>query len=449
MRIIDVIQSPWAITERMYRTICHVYAERVRGNRIDVAAIEADLGKPLNNDQRRYQLSGDVAVIPIEGVLGKKMNMLMQVSGGSSTQIIAEDFRAALADPEVSSILLLIESPGGTVDGTQDLARLIYESRGEKPIIAFGEDMMASAAYWVGAAADRVYLANGTTNVGSIGVVTTHEDWSKYEEQIGVDVTEIYAGKYKRIVSEHEPLSDDGRQTLQAMVDYVYSVFVDDVARFRGKTPEQVLAEMADGRIFIGAQGVAAGLADGIMSLEQAVEEAHNAAQTTQPTNPFTRGGNQMPPTESTTIETPQLTIDAVRAQYPDIAEALIAEGRTAGAEAERARIQAVEAATLPGHEALIGQLKFDGVTSGDQAAARVLAAEKGIRENMAASIVAEAPEPAPHVASNYAGDTAVSAEDREKQAWDRDPKLQKQYGGDYRAYQAYREGVRKGAIRE
>ena len=97
-------------------------------------------------------------------------------------------------------------------------------------------------------------------------------------------------------------------------------------------------------------------------------------------------------------------TIEELRAAHPDLCAALVDEGRAAGlvagAEAERTRIQAVEAQVLPGHEALIASLKFDGKTSGPEAAAQVLAAERIKLTNMAAQLKADAPKPVPHAAA-------------------------------------------------
>jgi len=187
--------------------------------------------------------------------------MFIRISGGTSMQLIEKDFREALADPQVRSIILVIDSPGGTVDGTQELATVIHNSRGIKPIITYAESLIGSAAYWIGSAADKIYISGDTTQVGSIGVVATHVDVSKAEESMGYKTTEIVAGKYKRIASQYAPLSDEGRETIQDIVDHVYSIFIRDVARNRGISEAQAL-DMADGKIFLGQKAIDIGLAD-------------------------------------------------------------------------------------------------------------------------------------------------------------------------------------------
>lgn len=267
MKILDVLDSPWAITPEKLMEIRAIYAAHLRGDKIDIAAVEARIGRPLKSERIPYVVEGSTAIIPIEGILGKKMNLMMDISGGTSMQAIEKDFQAAMADPAVNAIILSIDSPGGTVDGVESLANTIYNARGSKPIVAIADGVAASAAYWIGSAADKIYAADNSTKVGSIGVVATHEDYSQAEHAAGVKITEITAGKYKRIASSHEPLSQDGRASIQSMVDHIYSNFVETVARNRSVGVAKVSDEMADGRIFLGQQAVKAGLVDGVSTM--------------------------------------------------------------------------------------------------------------------------------------------------------------------------------------
>ena len=267
----SIITSPWAITPDMLQEIGGVYAAHVRGEKINIASVEERIGHPLNNEKTDIEMINGVAVISAHGVVAKRMNMFMQISGGISTEILGSQIQTALDDPEAKAIVLDIDSPGGTVDGTFELAESIFNSRGEKPIVSIANGLMASAAYAIGAATDAIYMTGSTTHVGSIGVVAAHTDYSKYEEKLGVKTTEIYAGEYKRIASQYEPLSDAGRANIQESVDYLYSLFVDQVAKYRGVTVDTVLADMADGRLFIGQQAIDAGLVDGVKSLNDLI----------------------------------------------------------------------------------------------------------------------------------------------------------------------------------
>lgn len=112
-------------------------------------------------------------------------------------------------------------------------------------------------------------------------------------------------------------------------------------------------------------------------------------------------------------------------------------EGRAEGAEQERERIRAVEAVGLPGHEALIEELKYDGKTTGPEAALRVLTAEKTARERRLANLKADAPAPVPEVAAPPAADSAemeakLPIEERCKKQWDRDAELRDEFSGNF-----------------
>jgi signal peptide peptidase SppA len=267
----QILNSPWAIRPEKLLEIVEIYETHLRGGKIDIAAIEARIGKPLKNEQPQYSVQSGVAIIEVEGILAKKMNLFSQISGGVSTQMLSQTFQQAIDDPAVHSIVLAIDSPGGTVDGTQSVADGIFANRGKKKIVALASGMMASAAYWIGSSADEVLISCDTDLVGSIGVVAKHFDFSKRDEKSGVKITEITAGKYKRIASEHEPLTMEGFQTIKDQVDHVYSVFVDSVAKHRGVSSQDVLDKMADGRVFLGKKARDAGLVDGVSTMDALV----------------------------------------------------------------------------------------------------------------------------------------------------------------------------------
>lgn len=279
MRLLDVMNSPWAILPAQLQEIQNIYLTHLRGEKIDIKGVEERLGKKLKNDPKRYEVNGSVAILPIEGVLAKKMNLFSEISGGTSTELIADDLKTILQDESIKAVILSIDSSGGSVDGTPELANAIFEARKKKRIIAHTSGNMASAAYWIGAAADAVFISSDVAQVGSIGVVATHVDKSRAEDMQGIKTTEIVAGKYKRISSQYAPLTPEGRQTIQEHLDYIYSVFVDDVAKFRGVGIDKVLTDMADGRVFIGKQAKKAGLVDGVSTLEELVTTLNAAGE--------------------------------------------------------------------------------------------------------------------------------------------------------------------------
>lgn len=381
MTVLDVLSSPWAILPDRLEQIHAIYDAKVRGESPDLEALEARLGRPLANErQQAYEVRDGAALIPLQGVLGRRMNLMSNMSGGTSTELFARDVQAAVNDPGVESIVLLVDSPGGTVAGTQSAASAVMAARGSKPIAAFVEGTMASAAYWIGSAADVVVLDSSTAQVGSIGVVATHTDISRMEEASGIKTTEIVAGAYKRIASQHGPLSEAGRESIQSQVDYLYAQFVQDVAMQRGVSEEKTLADMADGRIFIGHQAVENGLADSVLTLTETIALLNERVQS-----------RSILPSARSPMNPQELAAEWA-AENPEAAAALRAEG----AVAETQRVNDVRAQLVPGHEALIEQLAADGQTTGDEAARAIVRAEREVRATQAEQRVVEGVAPLP-----------------------------------------------------
>lgn len=421
MKLLDIVTGPWAIQPEKLLEIQAIYATHLRGEKIDIEAVEKRLGRPLNNEPKGYEIRDGVAVLPVSGVLAKRMNLFSSISGGASYEMVAKDFAQAMNDPAVEAIVLVVDSPGGAIDGVQKLGDAIFSARGVKPVGAIADGMMASAAYWIGAQADVVVAASDTTMIGSIGVVSAHRDISAAEEKAGVKTTEITAGKYKRIASEFAALSDEGRAEIQERVDYLYEIFVGDVAKARGVGVDVVLENMADGRVFIGQQAVKAGLVDGVSTLDELIANLKQRAAGVA----------------SQINEGAQMDLETIKAEYPDLVLAIAADA----AAAERSRIADVEAQALPGHDALVAQLKADGKTTGPEAAAAILAAEKQKLAGMAAQLAADAPAPVPHAAppSDSAAESADDrpVEERAKSQWDADSAIRKEFAslGAFTAY--------------
>lgn len=380
MTVLDILNAPWAIVPHRLEQIHGIYEGWSRGESVDVAAVEARIGRPLVNDPQGYTVQDGAALIPLRGVMAPRMNMMTEISGGTSTELFARDVRAALEDSSVRSLVIMADTPGGAVAGTQRAAAAVMGARGVKPVATYVEGLMASAGVWVGTAADFVMLESPTSQVGSVGVVATHLDVSKAEEAMGRKTTEIVAGTYKRAASQYGPLTELGRQVLQQEVDYLYGLFVGDVAAQRGVSVEQVLANMADGRMFIGQQAVDAGLVDGIATLEETISMLNDRAASSRAviTVPAVASMDS-PPSPAMIPMTPTAEAAAWAADHPEAAAILRAEG----AAAECERVAAVRSMALPGHEALIEQLATDGRTTGSEAAMLVNAAE---RQRIAAS---------------------------------------------------------------
>lgn len=222
-----------------------------------------------NRHQKLFQQIEGVAIIPIFGTLVQRAGAMEALSGLTSYQQIDNMFFAAVQDDSVKHIVLDIDSPGGEVSGVFDLVDRMVEARGSKPITAISNESAFSAAYAIASAADEIVVTR-TAGVGSIGVIALHVDRSGAEEQAGIRVTEIFAGEKKSDGSPHKPLSDRAQNDIQTVVDDVFELFVDTVARNRNMTAKQIIDTKAG--LFIGQSATNSGLADRIDSFDNQLQ---------------------------------------------------------------------------------------------------------------------------------------------------------------------------------
>jgi signal peptide peptidase SppA len=268
--VLDLLSAPWACLPEHHALVWEIFEARLRSEN-DI--LKAQNSSILAGPSRGYEVRNGVAVIPIIGTMSQRMNLMSEVSGGASSDLLVNDVKAATKNPKIKGILLNIDSPGGAVAGTQSLASAVLAARKIKPVYAVSEGTMASAAYWVGSAAEKVYSSSKTDKIGSIGVLARHVDRSQANKEAGVSVTTIYAGRYKNIGSDSAPLSDFDRQAIQSQVDNMYKIFLEDVASHRKVSLEQVVGSMADGRVFLAQDAVSAGLIDGLATVDELISK--------------------------------------------------------------------------------------------------------------------------------------------------------------------------------
>lgn len=210
---------------------------------------------------------GAVAVIPIYGVIMHRPTMDLSGPGGTSCQMLARQIRQAVDDPNVSAIVLDVDSPGGDTDGVEELAAEIYNARKQKKITAVSNCLCASAAYYLASQASEVVVSPSSLT-GSIGVYCVHEDDSEYLAKAGVKLSIIKFGENKAEGNSAEPLTDAARAHLQEMVDTFGAMFEKAVARGRGVSRDEVHSKFGQGRVWDAKQAVKLGLADRVATLD-------------------------------------------------------------------------------------------------------------------------------------------------------------------------------------
>lgn len=259
----------WAMEETRFLAL----AEMVRGVDLSVhLAAGRSAPPPVQNFATLAGPAGNIAVIELAGTLMKQQASMEQ---STSTVLARRMVRAAAADPNIQAILLAIDSPGGTVAGTGDLAADVAAANRQKPVYAQIDDLGASAAYWIASQA-RAIFANATALVGSIGTYGVVYDQSARAAMAGLKVHVIRAGARKGSGTAGTEITPDDLAERQTIVDQLNSHFLAGVASGRN-LPIAAVSALADGRVHLAAVAQALGLIDGVQSFDQTLAAIQSA----------------------------------------------------------------------------------------------------------------------------------------------------------------------------
>jgi len=209
-----------------------------------------------------------VALMEVRGVLTKYPTYLQAIFGGAASTDLQAAFTAAINDQSIHAICIVVDSPGGAVSGVPELADSIFAARQSgKTVVVQVDGLMASAAYYFGSQADRIYATHRTNRIGAIGAMMALNDTSKQAEKEGVETVVATTGELKPMGLPGVALTDAMRATMLASVTAANAEFTAAIQRGRGMKPEQ-LSSMSDGRVINATDALITGLIDGIQSLD-------------------------------------------------------------------------------------------------------------------------------------------------------------------------------------
>lgn len=317
---------PWAVKEDVLSMMAMIAERHIKGEKLADDEIDARTGSANSKTSAGYEVVDGVAYVPVYGVIAKRSAMVNRISQprGTSVEQIRQDIDAALGDAAVNTIVLDIDSPGGSVAGVAEIADYIFEARQQKRIVAFTDGVMASAAYWIGSSADKIY-ATKSAEVGSIGVYTVIRDTSVLEHNAGIRTEIIKAGRYKGAGHSSKPLTDDERGLIQSEINEYYDLFTDAIARNRGMALDDVL-QIATGQIFIGKKAVESGLVDEIRTMESLNSGSGDIKTQNK--------GKQTKTSVKEVIMPDVKTVRELKAEYPAAVKEIEDEGVAAGKKA-------------------------------------------------------------------------------------------------------------------
>jgi signal peptide peptidase SppA len=187
-----------------------------------------------------------------------------------STLLLSQIMGRLAADPQIETIVLDIDTPGGMVTGTQEAADAVFAARRKKRVIGLVNPLCASAGYWIASQCSEI-VGVPSADIGSIGVFMCHYDCSAMLADAGIKPTYIFAGEYKTEGNSSEPLTEEGKAWYQSEVDKTYSDFISAVSRGRGIKPEAVIEKFGKGRCFSAPMAKKVGMIDEISTIQGAL----------------------------------------------------------------------------------------------------------------------------------------------------------------------------------
>lgn len=271
---------PWAITLEAFEAL------------LELAPIRAASFTSEPSKDPNVQTQNNVAVIPVRGTISHHSDMWSWLFGETTVESLEKTVRQYANDPSIKSIVLDIDSPGGSASGMPELAATIRSLRSKKPIVAVANGIAASAAFNIGASASAFY-ASPSSLVGSVGVYALHMDYSDAMAKEGIKPSFVSAGKFKVEGNQFEPLGDDARAHMQHIVDETYAQFVTDVSKGRRVSEATVKRDFGQGRVVTAREAKAAGMVDDILTLEQAI--TRSVSVKSKPEEPVTSEESQEP----------------------------------------------------------------------------------------------------------------------------------------------------------
>ena len=247
----------WAIEPQLFSFL---YSQYQAGNLPPVTMAEMELKK---SKAKEFEMYENVAVIRINGVM---MKSIPKSINGTSTIYCRNLIKKASMDKDVKAIILKVDSGGGHVAGTMELASEVLKAKAQKPVYSYIEDCGASASYWVASQADKVY-SNQMANVGSIGTLVVLEDHSARAEKEGIKVHVVSTGDFKGAGVTGTEITKELLGYVQEIVDKTNIHFLSAVQTARGFSDEQINS-IANGKVWLAEEAQKLGLIDSIMTFE-------------------------------------------------------------------------------------------------------------------------------------------------------------------------------------
>jgi signal peptide peptidase SppA len=207
-----------------------------------------------------YDTLGKVAVVTLSGPIIKHADLMETFCGATDIDSFLSKVQKAYIDPNIETILLDINSPGGETTGLKECADAIREMSKSKQIVSFTDSLCASAAYWIASATNGIFVTE-TSNIGSIGVYFGAYDYSEAFAKEGIKPVLIKSGDFKGDGFPGMPFSDETKKRIQTEIEQINTMFRNSIAQKRTLQDEDM-----QGQVFLGMNAIDKGIADAIVT---------------------------------------------------------------------------------------------------------------------------------------------------------------------------------------
>lgn len=262
--------EPWLLPADVHKVLTDIVEAHAEGGAREEAQHALAKSMPANPGKRQFTLQGNTAIIPVQGVIGRKFSDMLYDSGVTSSDILERMVRAAGDDDEVDSLMLVFDSPGGMAMGTPEVAAAIKSAGQKKYTVAYGDGLIGSAAYWMASQCDLIY-AMTSADIGSIGAYMAILDRSRQMAMEGVKLNLFKSGKHKGMGLPGTELTREQEDMLQARINKMGADFKAAVRAGRGRN---ISDDVMQGQSFGAVEAKENGLIDEITSYNTALEIA-------------------------------------------------------------------------------------------------------------------------------------------------------------------------------
>jgi len=221
-------------------------------------------------------ITNKILIVPIKGAISTSDSGFLIFGQEANVPFILSCLEKAEKDSSVKAVMLEINSPGGTVIGSSNVADKVKEVKKHKPVVAFINEVGASGAYWIASTADKI-IAEPFSITGSIGVTSSYLEYAGLLSRYNITYQRLVTGEFKDIATPYKELTELEKNVLLKKLNIIHEEFVNVVGENRGLTESQK-RQVGNGLFYLGKEALDLGLVDELGNKKKAEQVARDLA---------------------------------------------------------------------------------------------------------------------------------------------------------------------------